>query len=125
MSNAAAYPQYDLHLSVILDSGVSCHVGNNRSKFTSFTLATNGDTLYAGENIIPIKGYGTYKVIIQINGHGRTIQLANTAYVPSFHCSVASLRLFNTKGVFWDNKTNRLIYGDHNYHFTDTPMVYN
>ena len=75
--------------------------------------------------MIPIKGHGTYRVVIQLNGQSRLIKLANTAYVPSFHYSVASLRIFNTKGVFWENKTNRLIYGDRDYPFADTPMVYN
>jgi len=125
VSNTTAHPQYDLHQSVILDLGASCHVGNDWSRFTTFTPATNGDTLYAGDNVIPIKGYGTYRVTVQLDGQSRTVQLANTAYVPSFHCSVASLRLFNAKGVFWENKTNRLIYGDGNYHFADTPMVCN
>src|SRR6266487_1526576 len=124
VSDTLAYPQYDLHQSVILDSGASCHVGNTRSKFNSFTPATNSEVLYAGDNVIPIEGHGTYRVIIQLDGHSHSIELANTAYVPSFHCSVASLRIFNTKGVFWENKTNRLIYGDHDYPFADTPMVY-
>ena len=75
--------------------------------------------------MIPIKGHGTYRVVIQLDGQSRLIELANTAYVPSFYCSVASLRIFNTKGVFWENKINRLIYSDHDYPFTDTPMVCN
>jgi len=90
-----------------------------------FTPATNGEVLYAGDNVILIEGHGTYRVVIKLNGQSRSIELANTAYVPSFYCSVASLRIFNTKGVFWENKTNRLIYGDHDYLFADTPMVCN
>ena len=100
VSDTSAYPQYDLHRSVILDSGASCHVGNTRSKFNSFTPATNGEVLYAGDNVIPIEGHGTYRVVIQLDGLSRSIELANTAYVPSFYYSVASLRIFNTKGVF-------------------------
>ena len=64
VSNALAYPQYDLHQSVILDSGASCHVSNTRSKFNLFTLATNGKVLYARDNVILIKGHGTYRVVI-------------------------------------------------------------
>ena len=64
VSNTSAYPQYDLHQSVILDSGASCYVGNTRSKFSSFTLAMNGEVLYAGDNVIPIEGHGTYRVVI-------------------------------------------------------------
>ena len=90
-----------------------------------FTPATNGKVLYAGDNVIPIEGHGTYRVVIQLDGQSCSIELANTAYVLSFHCSVASLCIFNTKGVFWENKTNRLIYGDHDYPFADTPMVCN
>ncbi len=50
--------------------------------------------------MIPIEGHGTYRVVIQLDRHSRTIELANTAYVLSFYYSVASLRIFNTKGVF-------------------------
>ena len=75
--------------------------------------------------MIPIEGHGTYRVVILLDRQSRLIELANTAYILSFHCSVASLRIFNTKGVFWENKTNRLIYGDHDYLFADTPMVCN
>ena len=100
VSDTWAYPQYDLHQSVILDSGTSCHVGNTRSKFNSFTPAINGEVLYARDNVILIKGHSTYRVIIQLNRHSHSIELANTAYVPSFYYSVASLRIFNTKGVF-------------------------
>jgi len=100
VSDTSAYPQYDLHRSVILDLGALCHVGNTRSKFNSFTPATNSEVLYAGDNVIPIKGHGNYRVVIQLDGHSRLIKLANTAYVLSFHYSVASLRIFNTKGVF-------------------------
>ena len=63
--------------------------------------------------MIPIEGHGTYRVVIQLDGQSRSIELANTAYVPSFHCSVASLRIFNTKGVFWENKTNCLARWPH------------
>jgi hypothetical protein len=74
--------------------------------------------------VILIKGHGTYRVDIQLDRHSRSIKLANTAYVPSFYYSVASLCIFNTKGVFWENKANRLIYSDHDYPFADTPIVY-
>ena len=65
-----------------------------------FTPATNSEVLYTRDNVILIKGYSTYRVVIQLDRHSRLIKLANTAYVPSFYYSVASLRIFNTKGVF-------------------------
>ena len=108
-----------------MDLGASCHVGNTRAKFTSFRPAVNGKYLYAGENIIPIEGHGNYQVITKLNGKSRTIELANTAFVPSFHCSVASLHILNSKGVYWENRTNRLIYSDWNCPYADTPKVHN
>ena len=73
--------------------------------------------------MILIEGHGTYRVVIQLNRQSRLIELANTAYIPSFYYSVASLYIFNTKGVFWKNKTNCLIYSDHDYLFVDTLIV--
>ena len=47
---------YELHESIILDSGSTCHVGNDRSRFTSFVPAEDDEVLFAGENVTPILG---------------------------------------------------------------------
>ena len=102
VSETVTLPQYELYDSTILDSGATCHVGNQRAKFTSFTPATQEDYLYSGTTTTRITGYGTLPIRVQTPGYtnGRIIQVTNVACVPSFYTSVISLRLFNEEGVF-------------------------
>ncbi len=60
----------------------------------------NNEVLYTRDNVILIKGYDTYRVIIQLNKHSYIIKLANIAYILSFYYSIVSLYIFNTKRVF-------------------------
>ena len=58
------YPKYELHSSVILDSGATLHIGNDKARFTELTLANNSNFLYAGDDYVQIEAYGTIEVII-------------------------------------------------------------
>ena len=126
VSETVMLPQYELYDSTILDSGATCHVGNQRAKFTSFTPAIQEDYLYSGTTTTQITGYGTLPIRVHTPGYpnGRIVQVTNVACVPCFHTSVISLRLFNEKGVFWDNQNSRLTYGK-NLPFAETPMIHN
>jgi hypothetical protein len=64
-------------------------------------------------------------MVVQANGcpNRRVVGLEHTAYVPLFHVSVASLRLFIKKDVHWDTMNNQLTYGPDRLHFAKTPMV--
>jgi hypothetical protein len=117
---------YDLHSSIILDSGATCHVGNDRSRFISFTPAGPTDVLYAGENLIQIEGWGTIPLRLQAPGYpnGKVVQVQNVCYVPSFHTNIISLRILNSKEIYWDNKGLKLIWGEHGLHFADTPIYH-
>jgi hypothetical protein len=88
--------------SFILDSGATCHVCNNKSRFIDFRLPINDDILYAGESIIPIKGFRTVLVTVTTSEEPKqyTIYLYNIVLISLFHISVASLRLFMAKEVY-------------------------
>ena len=45
---------YELHDSIILDSRLTCHVGNDRTWFISFLPAKEDKVLFARETMTPI-----------------------------------------------------------------------
>jgi hypothetical protein len=53
-----------LNDSFILDSGATCYVYNDKSRFIDFRLPMDDDVLYASKSVIPIKGFGTVLVIV-------------------------------------------------------------
>jgi hypothetical protein len=90
---------YELQNSVILDSEASLHVCNNRSRFKTFKPTIEESFVYAGNTMIPIKGFSYVTVTIQDPKGSREIELRDTAYILSFHTSVASLEKFVSKKV--------------------------
>jgi hypothetical protein len=91
-----------LNNSFILDFGATCHICNNKSRFIDFRLPIDDNVLYAGESVIPIKGFGTVLVIVTTLEEPKqyTVYLHNMVLILSFHISIASLRLFIAKGVY-------------------------
>jgi len=90
---ASSNKQYILQKSFILDSGATCHVCNNKSRFIDFRLPSNDDVLYAGEGIIPIEGFGTVSVTVTTTEEPSqyTFYLYDVVFISLFHTSVASL----------------------------------
>jgi hypothetical protein len=68
--------------------------------------------VYAGNTVIPIEGFGNVTITIQAPSGPRKIELIDTAYIPSFHTTVASLDKFVAKNILWDMKNNRLVHQD-------------
>jgi hypothetical protein len=103
--------QFPLIDSVILDSGATVHVFNDRSRFEdNFRTADPSDVCVAGSHVVPIEGWGSVTIrITRTTSDGtmqhleldqeRFIQLNNVAYIPSFHVNVASLRMFMKKDI--------------------------
>ena len=106
---------YKLQNSVIIDSGASIHVCNNRKHFKMLCPVGPEDSLYAGNTVIPIKGYRNAMVTIKTLKGPRQIELTNAAYIPSFHTTVASLKKFVLKDVHLDMKHNQLTYQDQTF----------
>ena len=103
---------YMLRDSVILDSGASLHICNDRSRFKTFNPVVEEKFIYAGNTVIPIEGFGNVTITIQAPSRPKKIELIDTAYIPSFHTMVASLDKFVAKNVLWDIKNNRLVHQD-------------
>jgi hypothetical protein len=64
VSQASVCPKYELHSSVILDSGAILYIGNDRSCFMEMTLANNKGFFYARDDHIPIEAYGTMEITV-------------------------------------------------------------
>ena len=75
---------------------------------------------------MPIEAYGTLSLTIQTDGfpNGRVVTFSNTPFVPTFHTSVISLKFLNRHGIYWDNRSNTLVYGDEREHWADTPILF-
>src|SRR5579862_4653577 len=106
---------YMLCKSVILDSGATIHVCNNRERFQSLRPVGKEEFIYAGNTTIPIEGFGNAIITINTPEGQKEIELADAAYVPSFHTTVASLKKFVVKDVHLDTKKNRLTYQEQTY----------
>jgi hypothetical protein len=107
----ATTSDYDLRDSVILSSGTTLHIINDRARFVD-DIRPSTELIDAGSRLESIKGFGTAKVMINTPEGKKTITLLNAAYIPSFHTSLVCLQKLNEHGVFWDNKNNLLYYGD-------------
>ena len=64
VSRDTAYPKYELHSSVILDSGATLHIGKDKARFSGLTLANRDKFLYTREDHILIVAYSTIELTI-------------------------------------------------------------
>ena len=64
VSRDIAYPKYELHSSVILDSGAILHIRNDKARFLGLTPANRDKFLYIGEDYIPIVAYSIIELTI-------------------------------------------------------------
>ena len=64
VSRDTAYPKYKLHSSIILYSGATLHIRNNKARFSGLTPANRDEFLYTGEDHIPIVAYSTMELTI-------------------------------------------------------------
>ena len=103
---------YKLQNSIIIDSGASIHVCNDYKHFKTLQPTSKENSLYAGNTVIPIEGYGNATVTITMPKGLWQIELMNAAYIPSFHMTVTSLKKFVLKDMHLDMKQNWLTYQD-------------
>ncbi|KAK1919020.1 hypothetical protein P3342_001777 [Pyrenophora teres f. teres] len=83
--------RYPLERSFILDSGTTCHVGNDIERFTNTREPGQGDFLWAGNTRVWIKAYGTVIIRVQGDCTTRLLHLYDVAYCPDLHCNLVSL----------------------------------
>ncbi|KAI0570032.1 hypothetical protein Alg215_11305, partial [Pyrenophora tritici-repentis] len=98
--------EYPLERSFILDSGTTCHVGNDIERFTNTREPGQGDFLWAGNARVWIKAYGTVVIRVQGDCPTRLLHLYDVAYCPDLHCNLVSFRILRQQGLWWDTKSN-------------------
>ena len=103
---------YELRNSILLDSASTIHVSNDFNRFTDYFEAITNDYLIAGNTTIPVLGYGTTMVYATTpdNKGIHKIALTNTAFVPSFHTSLISLRRAMQKGFDWHIRSGTITH---------------
>jgi len=107
-TNTSSADASELRDSVLLDSGATIHVCNDKRRFLNLRQDQTGGKVRARDTFIPIEGYGTITITVQSPTGPKAIQLLDTAFVPSFHTTVASLDRFMLKDVHWDTKKGTL-----------------
>ena len=91
--------------SAILDSGTTIHIFNNKSRFQDLRRAQPGDYVWAGENKVPIQGYGTVEILVQgSRKENRILRLQDVALCKGIVCNLVSLRQLQKRGIWWDNR---------------------
>ena len=66
VTSASISQQYIVNNSFILDLRATCHVYNDKSRFTDLWIASDDDVLYIRESVILIEGFNTISVIVTI-----------------------------------------------------------
>jgi hypothetical protein len=99
---------YKLRKSIILDSSATIHVCNDKARFHTFRPVIEEEFLYTGTTMVPIKGYGDVTITVAMPNGPLKVGLIDTAYIPAFHMTVASLSKFVKKGVHLDTENDRL-----------------
>ncbi len=110
--------------SVILDSGATVHIFNDRSRFISFREPASNDVCTAGTQTVPIRGWGSIMIQVtrRIDGPDSRprevkvpIRLDEVAYIPNFNVNAAALRRFIRKGIHWDTEGEQLKFRGKNW----------
>ncbi len=110
--------------SVILDSGATVHIFNDRSRFISFREPASNDVCTAGTQTVPIRGWGSVMIQVtrRIDGPDSRarevkvpIRLDEVAYIPNFNVNAAALRRFIRKGIHWDTEGQQLKFRGKNW----------
>lgn len=102
MLNRADYP---LRHSFILDSGATCHITNNPDYIYNYQPPSNGDFVWAGNDRIWIKGYGTIILHLTYKQRPRRLVLDHVAICPDLLCNLVSFRKLRQTGIWWDTKS--------------------
>ena len=95
---------------VVLDCAADIHVCNEAMKhrFTKERDAGWDDRVLAGDNNIKIQCFGSLELDVDTPTGPQTITLLNVAYIPTFLTSIASMSLFEAKGVHFDTQVPHL-----------------
>lgn len=96
---------------VILDSGATFHLFNDRSRFEDYIPLDEPEWSLAGTGYMPLIGKGNARITIRnANGDQEEILLRNVYYQPDFQTNVVSSEQLFEWGLYEDNKDDTLRY---------------
>ena len=79
----------------IVDSGASLHMTYDKSLFTQLQLRNSGRIKIANGDFIPIKGFGSVRILFRTNCDTITLTLANVVYVPDLEVNLLPVNELN------------------------------
>ncbi|RYP07632.1 hypothetical protein DL766_010211 [Monosporascus sp. MC13-8B] len=98
---------YSLKRSTLLDTCSDFHVGNRKADFLDLHPPKDSGRLLAGGKYLDIVGEGTRRITLTTpTGRSNTFLLKNCLYVPELHTNLASHRLFQKAGIYWNHETD-------------------
>ena len=68
------------------------------SRFLNFRAAPYGDFLWAGEQKVPIQGYGDVDIAVKGPESRKILRLYNVAFCENFACNLVSFRKLVRRG---------------------------
>lgn len=104
IKSAFSTTNYPLKDSALLDSAATIHIFNDMDRFNRFQQAGPEDFVYAGEQRVPIRGYGNVVIHTQGPRGWGCIELFDVALCENFPCNLVSLRQLHKRGYWWDNR---------------------
>jgi hypothetical protein len=85
-----------------LDLGATNHVYNKRERFSEFRKAYPNDTIYAGDLIVLIKGWGSVRIVVKTLTllKYKILDLYNVAYILFFNMNIVALYRLIKQNVY-------------------------
>lgn len=77
---------------------------NDITRFEKYRPAEPGDYIHAGQQRVPIQGYGNVVILTRGPLGARPILLRDVALCKDFPCNLVSLRQLQKRGYWWDNR---------------------
>ncbi|RYP46215.1 hypothetical protein DL768_007534 [Monosporascus sp. mg162] len=98
---------YSLKRSTLLNTCSDFHVGNRKADFIDLHPPTVGGRLLAGGKYLDVLGEGTRRIAFTTpEGKTNAFFLKGCLYVPEMHTNLASYRLFQLVGIYWNHETD-------------------
>ena len=99
---------------ILLDSGASVHIFNDRSHFITLNPLASPTTVYAGISRARVEGIGRVPIKVNTREGKRIMILEEVLFIPSFQSSLVSFGRLQERGVEWDSASGELMhYGEH------------